>query len=397
MSQLNSIGISQTDIFISAGQPQELESLANSALQNGIDHYRRGDYKEAVREFQRSVGLGQYSAYAVDAASYLAEAYLKLDKTEKAIDAYETAIRLDPLRDDTRIQLGNLFYSEQRYNDALQQYEEAVRINASADNRFALGQAYLKTDRFREAESQFRNVKRMEPDSPNGPFGIGQTFSKQERYEEAVRQFQAAIDLDRNFYDAYAEMGYAYADLGDLDRAQDLVDFLEIHSPELADTLSRYMYKVASPRFSFVNASSTFPHYMPSRTPLYALDLYLIDAGPEKLFTMKFQFSKEMDRESVENIHNWNILRSTAAGPGEAYNFGLPVPDTEFTPSVFPELVIYDAEGFSATVHFKVQQNAAADGTIDPSHIEFRFRGEDAFGLAMDSQYDQFTGFSGIF
>ena len=390
-------GISQTDIFTSSGDPQQLESLANGALQSGIDRYMNGDYKGAIREFQRAVGLGQYSAYAVDAASYLARAYLKLDKTEKAIDAYETAIRLDPLRDDTRIQLGNLFYSQQRYDEARQQYEEAVRINPSANNRFSLGQAYLKTDRYREAESQFLTIKRMDPDNPNGSYGIGQTYSEQQRYEDAIRHFQAAVDLDRNFYDAYAEMGYAYADLGDLDRAQDQVNFLDIHSPELAETLSRYMYRVEAPKFSFVHATSSFPHYMSNRTPVYALDSYLTDADAEQLFTMKFQFNKEMDRESVEDIHNWNILRSTANGPGQAYNFGLPIPDTEVQPELFPEFVIYDAEGLSATVYFKVKQNAAADGTIDPSHIEFRFNGKDAFDLTMNSEYDQFTGFSGIF
>ncbi len=390
-------GISQTDIFISASQPEHLESLANSALQAGIDRFVNGDYKEAVREFQRSVGLAQYSPYAVDAASYMAEAYLKLDKTEKAIDSYETAVRLDPLRADTRVQLGNLFYSQQRYDEALQQYEEAVRIDPSANNRFSLGQAYLKTERYVDAEFQFRAVERLNPESPNGLYGIGLTLSAQKRPEDAIRQFQAAVQLDRNFYDAYAEMGYAYADLQNLDRAQELVDFLDIRSPALAETLSRYMYTAESPKFSFANATSTFPYYLSNRTPVSVLDSYLIDAGAEQLFTMKFQFSKEMDRESVENIHNWTILRSTANGPGEAYNFGLPVPDTEFQPSLFPELVIYDAETFSATVYIRVKQNMAADATIDPSHIEFRFDGKDAFGLAMDDDFDQFTGFSGIY
>jgi Tfp pilus assembly protein PilF len=397
MPQLNSIGLSQTDIFISTSDPQQLESLGSGALQAGIDRFMSGDYKGAVQEFQRAVGLSQYSSYAVDAASYLAEAYLKLDKTEKAIDAYETAVRLDPQRDDTRIQLGNLFYSQQRYDEARQQYQEAVRINPSANNRFSLGQAFLKTGRFRAAEAEFRAIERMEPESPNGPYGYGLTLYAQKRHEEAIRQFQAAVDLDRNFYDAYAEMGYAYADLGDMDRAQDMVDFLDIRSPALAKTLSGYMYKVDAPEISFVNATSTFPHYLSSRTPVSALDSYLTGAGAEQVFTMKFQFSKVMERASVENIHNWHIQRSAANGPGQAYNFGLPIPDTEITPALFPELVIYDAEGMSATVYFRIKQNVTADGTIDPSHIEFRFNGVDSYGLAMDRSFDQFTGFSGIF
>jgi len=37
----------------------------------------------------------------------------------------------------------------------------------------------------------------------------------------------------------------------------------------------------------------------------------------------------------------------------------------------------------------------AADGTIDPSHIEFKFVGKDIFGFSMNTAFDQFTGFSG--
>jgi hypothetical protein len=48
----------------------------------------------------------------------------------------------------------------------------------------------------------------------------------------------------------------------------------------------------------------------------------------------------------------------------------------------------------TATVYFNIQQNATADGTIDPSHIEFRFNGKDIFGLTMNSDFDQYNGFS---
>ena len=43
-----------------------------------------------------------------------------------------------------------------------------------------------------------------------------------------------------------------------------------------------------------------------------------------------------------------------------------------------------------------IEQNENADGTIDPSHIEFSFKGKDKYGLTMNSDFDQVTGFSGI-
>ena len=374
----------------------QLESLANNALKNGIDRYMGKDYEGAAKEFKRAIGLAPNSSYAPDAADYLASSYIKLGDTEDAIKAYQSAVRLNPFRDDMHIKLGNVYYAEERYQEAEDSYKEAVRVNPIANNHYALGQVYLMTDRYSEAENQFNEVLRLQPESPNGNFGIGQALSMQERYEEAIRQFEEAIEKKEDFYDAYAEMGYAYADLGDMEEAQDLVHFLELQEEDdLADTLSRYMYKVDPPKFMFAQSASTFSFLMTPKTPVSALDTYLITADASKTFTMAIQFDKEMDRESVENIANWQIARATGQGPGQAYNFGLSIPSTEITLSPIPEGVYYDQDKLTATVYFKIQQNASADGTIDPLHIEFKFSGKDIFGYEMDPDHDQFTGFSG--
>jgi len=373
-----------------------LESLSNSALSNGIDLYIQKDYKGAIREFQRSIGLSPNSSYSTQATEYMANAYLKLDDAENAIKTYKRAISLNTISDELHIKLGNLYYARERYQEAQNEYEKAVELNPTAVSHYSLGQACLETGRYMDAHTQFSKVHRLDPKSPNGRYGIGLAYSKQERYEDAIRMFKDAIGRKKDFYDAYAEMGYAYADLGRMDEAQEIVDFLDSKESGLADILSGYMYKVDPPKFTFVHATSTFLRTMPRNTLLSTLDDYLANANASKTFTMIFQFDKEMDRESVEDRFNWTIKRSTGSGPGQAYNFGFSVPDTEVMISIFPDYVYYDAKAFSATIKFTIQQNENADGTIDPSHIEFSFKGKDKYGLTMDSDFDQVTGFSGI-
>jgi tetratricopeptide (TPR) repeat protein len=356
----------------------------------------RQDYEGAIKEFRRSVGLAPNSAYSTDASSYMANAYLALGDTDGAVKAYEDALKRNPNRDDIYINLGNLHFSEEQYDEAVEAYEKAVKIWPSSGNNYALGQAYMNAERYSDADREFNTVLRMDPDKPNGNFGMGLNFSKQGRYEDAILQFKEAIRIDPKFYDGHAELGYAYADLGEMGEAQRLVDTLEQVAPELADTLSRYMYKVDPPKFMFAYADSGFNYNMPWKTPLSALSGYLATPEAEKTFTMKFQFDKEMDRESVQNVLNWGIGRSTQSGPGQAYNFGRPISDTEVTLSPYPEHVYYDEDNLSATVYFTVQQNAAGDGTLDPAHLEFRFAGEDIYGNKMDDKFDQFTGFSGV-
>jgi tetratricopeptide (TPR) repeat protein len=385
------------DLFAAASPNYgQLDSLANNALKSGIDSYMRNDYSGAIRQFQRAIGLAPNSDHSVDAAHYMAQAYLKLNDTEGAIKAYKTGIRLNPFRDDTHIQLGNLYYAENRYQEAIAEYKEAVRLYPSAANYYALGQGFLGAGSYASAETQFQTVVNLEIEEPAGYYGLGLVYSRQGRYEDGIQQFAMAIQVDDQFYNAYVDMGYAYADLGMVDEAQAQVGFLERVDPLLADTLSRYIYKVDPPKIKYASSTGTFTYILTNDTPVLALDSYLANANATKTFTMVFQFDKTMERDSVENRFNWHIGRSTGSGPGQAYNYGQPIPPTEININPLPEYVHWNEETLTATVYFNIQQNATADGTIDPSHIEFRFNGKDVYGNAMDEDFDQFTGFSGV-
>jgi tetratricopeptide (TPR) repeat protein len=374
-----------------------LESLANAALQRGIDAYTKNDYEGAAKEFRRSAGLGRGSSFAADAAQYLAMSYIKLGDTENAIKAYQSAFQVDPYRDDIRVNLGNLYFSQGKYEEARVQYAEAVRLNPSTVNRYALGQAYIELGRYDDAEAQYVDIQRISPEQAGGFLGMGLTYSRAGKPEEAIAQFTHAMELDPDLYEAYAQTGYAYADMGDMENAQLMVDHLErVDQADLADTLSRYMYRVDRPKMSYALSSSSFPFPMGAGTPLIALNAYLAQPNSSKTLAITIQFDKQMDRNSVENVANWQISRARGLGPGEAYNFGLPVPATEARLSPIPKSISWNETDLTATVYFTVAQNAAANATIDPSHIEFKFAGKDTYGLSMDPKADQFTGFKGV-
>jgi len=378
-------------------QSNGLESLANAALQRGIDAYTQKDYATAVREFKRSVGIGRGSLFAADAAQYLAMTYLRLEDTENAIKAYKSAFTIDPYRDDIRVKLGNLYFSQGKYEEARGEYAEAVRLNPSTANRYSLGQAHIELGRFSEAATQYNEIQRLAPQEAGGYLGMGQVLSRQGKHEEAIREFKEAVARDADLYDGYAQMGYSYADLGDMESAQNMVDYLEkVEQTELADTLSRYMYKVDPPKMLFALSSSSFPFPMGRGTPLVALNSYLMNPGASKTLSITIQFDKQMERDSIENPANWQISRATGQGPGQAYNFGLPIAPNEARLSPIPSTVTWDEKNLTATVNFSVTQNAAANATIDPSHVEFKFSGKDIYGLKMNPKFDQFTGFAGV-
>ncbi len=384
-------------LFVNASQQnQQLEQLANNTLTQGIDHYQAGRYNEAAAAFKQAVSMAPASPYAQSAADYMAMSYLQQGRNDKAVEAYETGIQLDPASDVFHVKLAKLHYAEGRYQEARTSYEKAVKLNPSASNHFSLGQTYLQLEEFNQAESEFNQVQRLESGEPAGYFGLGQTYSRMERHEEAVLQFKEAIKRDDTFYSGYAELGYTYADMGRTADAEAMVVELEEKDPDLADTLARYIYKVDPPSIMFASAASSFLYTLPMRTPLAALDSYLANAGASQTFKMEFQFDKEMSRESVENRFNWEISRARGRAPGNHYNFGFEIADTEIMPPAIPDNIYYDERNLRAVVSFTLTQNDTADGTIDPSHIAFKFKGEDKFGNAMDPEADEFTGFSRV-
>lgn len=377
-------------------QNSKLEAQSQQALSSGIDRYQTGDYEGAAKEFKRSIGISPRSQYSSQSSEYLASSYLKLGNLDKAVQVYKKAIELEPSRDQTYIKLGNLYFSMNKFSEAEQEYRDAVKINDNANNNFSLGQVFLRLEKFTEAENVFNKVKKLSPEGVSGNYGLAQTFRAQGRYDDAISHYQAAIKIKKDFYDAYSELGQVYSEIGKTDEADEIYNFLKNKSPELADTLSRYMYQAEAPGFAFITSDSTFSDDLGIGTPVSSLDAYLATANSSKQFTMIFQFNKEMDANSVESRFNWKISRSDKSGPGGLYNFGKAVSSTETSISPYPDKISYDKDLMRATVTFSINQNSTADATIDPAHILFKFSGEDQFGNKMNTDADEYSSFSRI-
>ncbi len=392
------IEISSTNLFSAfTQQPARMEALAKGALSNGIQLYQDGDYNGAVKEFRRAIALSPASEDAVNAYDFLATAYLQLDKTHEALNAYQSAVRLAPGRDELHVKCGNILLEEKRFDEALKEYKTAVRWNPhSKENLYCLGQAYLAMGELMDAEAIFQKITELSPRDREGFYGLGQTFYRAGQYEKAIDQFKKVLAIDEGFAYAYLDLGYVYADLGHMNEAFAQVNILEEKDPSLAETLSRYIYRVACPEFLLAYSDAGFGFTLGPRTPLTALNPSLATPDATVQLSMKFIFNKKMENASVENPFNWMISRASWGMKGGAYNYGFPVPETEITLPAFPARVTYDPENLKAEVFFSVTQNSLANGTLDPSHIIFRFYGQDAYGNPMNSSRDEFGGISKI-
>jgi tetratricopeptide (TPR) repeat protein len=375
----------------------QYDSLANSALSRGIDRYTSGDYESAVTEFRRAIGLSPFSDNSAKAYDYTAQAYLLDGNTEAAIKTYQEAIASYPTREAFHTSLGDIYYKQGLLSEAEAEYRAAINLDSeSTDSRYGLGQIYFNSERYGEAEAQFKKVVSLSPQSSIGYYGLGQTYRKMGNYSDALTQLDKAISMDRNFDEGYLEQGFTYADMGDTDNANSLVNTLSDNGSSLAGTLLDYIYENAAPQISVAYSTNGFNASLGPGTPVAILDSSLSASQASKAFTVRFAFTKEMDLDWIQNPLNWGISKATGTNAGGAYNWGMPSPETDVVVPALPASVVYDPETFSADVTFSIAQNSEENGTIDPSHLMFRFYGIDAYGKAMDSTADEYSGMSAI-
>jgi tetratricopeptide (TPR) repeat protein len=366
------------------------DQAATNALSSGLSLYQKGRYSEALSSFKQATA---FKPEMTDAYNYMAMAYLKQNDNNSAIKAYQMSLKIDNSQDSAYTSLGNIFYSDKRYSEAESAYKSAARINpASTLAPYSLGQIYLNTDRYAEAETQFKKVQRMTPNDGNVYFALGQTYNKTGRYDEAVTQLEQAVTLKKDFAYAYSELGTAYLQLGNRDKAQEQLDILKNLDTSLADSLQADM---KTPKIIANNTDkSSFNSLLGPGSPLVLLDPAFLEPNSSKDMTMTFQFDSEMDTSSVMNVTNWSIKKASG-GTGGYYNNGYtPHPENEINFNTIPKSVMYDSVNLRATVTFSLSQNATGTGTIDPSHLVFKFSGTDANGKQMDPTADQYDGFA---
>lgn len=387
-------------IFGSASnRSAKLGNLALRELDKGLNQFTGKSYELAIDSFKKAIRLAPGTDTAINAYDYMARAQLTQGNPDAAIEAYQKALKIDPKRDDLHMQLGKIFTTEQRLDEAAAEFEQAVQNNPDAANRYALGQGYLATGRLDEAKAQFEMVRQLSPKEPFGDFGVGQVYAQQGKYDFAVDSFKSAIAIKSDYWGAYSEMGYALADSGDMEQAQAVADSLFANDATLSGELSQYIYEQSKPKMTASYASdlyALFPSTLGPGSAVAGLNSYLLTASAEKTLSMVFQFSKPMDPASVENVYNWKIERATGTARGDGYNLDMMLPASEITLPTTPQAVYYNQQEMTVTVLFKVTQNATGDGTIDPSHINFTFSGKDVIGLSMDKSADMYSGFSGF-
>ena len=132
------------------------------------------------------------------------------DYISEAEAAFQAAIRLEPLRHDGYYNLGNLYLEEERYESAIEQYTQALRLTSNGPLIWLnLGLAARAVDQLQLSRYALHRSIQLDPTSIRSMCNYGITCHQLEQFDEAIKAYYLALSLDENHGPTLLNLGQA--------------------------------------------------------------------------------------------------------------------------------------------------------------------------------------------
>lgn len=210
-------------------------NLAGESLFWSADSYFNAEnYERAARQYREFINRYPGHEY-IGAAKYaLGWSYFHLNRFEDAIgplrefmDNYEAPpIALFPYDIDVKLRLGDAYYAQRKYMEAINYYESAIGADVGGDYAiFQVANSHYRADQTFEAVRNFRRLIRNYPSSrlrEQAQYNIGYIYFQTANYSQSVEEFQTVIrQFPNSEWAARAQynIGDAYYNAGDHEKA----------------------------------------------------------------------------------------------------------------------------------------------------------------------------------
>lgn len=146
---------------------------------------------------------------------------------------------------------GNAYVSLQRYDEALADFVEALRLDARNETAYVgRGNVHFWRGENDLALQDFGQAIKLDPRDANPHHGRGNVYFNQGRYEEAIKSYSEAIRINPKFFNAYSGRSNVYAELKQTDRAiSDLSQALKLNPTYVNALVNRGNNYVLAKRF----------------------------------------------------------------------------------------------------------------------------------------------------
>ena len=228
---------------------------------------RRRNYPGAVRFSKKALELYDTD---IDSLIILAKALTKQGNAEEGFTYLQKATELDPSHEQVHVTfakiravlsgtdagimyleskinqngkivyrrtIGELLAEEERNEEAIQNYYEALEINPQNKGILMdLAKILQREKRYDEARDLFLEAAAQDPTDAEPLFRIGQLYLDSGKNAEALKQFENVIDVNQNFPLAHFYAGQAHIRMKNTDEALKMAEQERLMNPEIPES-----------------------------------------------------------------------------------------------------------------------------------------------------------------
>jgi tetratricopeptide (TPR) repeat protein len=146
--------------------------------------------------------------------------YKSNGKYNEAIEQFKRSLELNPRLIEANNNLGSAYKDKGWYQEAMAEYQRALKLfpdYTEAHNN--LGNLYEKLGRYDLAEQELKIAIQLKPDLAEAHSNLGIVYFDLKRKDEAMKEFQEALRIKPNFAEPYYNLGNLYEDLSQYEKA----------------------------------------------------------------------------------------------------------------------------------------------------------------------------------
>ncbi len=164
------------------------EKAAQELVQDGIEEYDQGDYKNAIKNFQQLKDLYPFSKYAILAELKIADAHYHLKQYPEAVQAYEEFEQLHPRNEAVPYVIYQIGRSHYEQIDTIDRDQDTAQKALDTFNR--LIQQYPGDSYAREARV---HVLKCYQSLSGHELYVALFYYKNKKYKAALQRFLNVI------------------------------------------------------------------------------------------------------------------------------------------------------------------------------------------------------------
>ncbi len=159
----------------------------------GLEQLKVKRYTEALAAFIQSDELAPDEPCVLDS---LGRTYDALGNTDKAVEYFRRAIRVDPTMFESYNNLGTIYFKAEDYKTASGLFITALRLKPQATAaRFNLGLCYSRLGHYSEAAQELEQVINLAPKDVETYYELGLVYEKAGRSADAATVLQRGLAL----------------------------------------------------------------------------------------------------------------------------------------------------------------------------------------------------------